>query len=280
MGIQARSHRNSGVPSNALFVFFLFFAGITAGIWVSMRYFNDPIAEQEIPHRRMPGRLERIIDVPKWLDHPYTRTENPYLADFQYHAPNFDLNRLFFGTAHASVPAPSALAEDFRLRQARGLMNANEERRFQERFEAESLATLERFGRTQSTRAFAEIRGGLADEKKQVGDDTMRVLRVPGMMLYLAASAATGRPVRARVGTGTVIRTHAISKDDYRLRIDHMIAPIGLALGSGYDSAARRRSISLMQSLGACWGVGVDRTVSSVENRRESAMRVQFSAPF
>jgi hypothetical protein len=280
MGNQARSHRNRAALSSALFILFLFVAGITAGIWVSMRYFNDPIAEQEIPRPRMPGRLERIIDVPKWLDHPYTRTENPYLADFQYRAPKFDLNRLFFGTASAAVPTHSALAEDFRLRQAQGLMNANEERRYQERFEAESLATLDRFSRAQGARAIAEMRGGLADEKKRVGDDTMRALRVPGLMLYLAASTATGRPVRARIGPGTVVRTQAVSKDEFRLRIDHQIAPIGLAIGSGYDSVDQRRSISLMQSLGACWGVGVDRTISSVQNRRESAMRLQFSAPF
>jgi hypothetical protein len=284
MGVQARSRRNRGVFSNALFIFFLFAAGITAGIWVSMRYFNDPIADYEFPRPSLPGRLDRIITVPKWLDHPYTRTENPYLADFQYRGPrSFDLNQLFFGTAMASVPVASALAMDYQLRKAQGLVNANDERVYQDRFEGESRAAVDRFGRMQGDRAIAQAREGLADERKNIGEDTMRALRIPGMALYLAASTMTGRPVRARFGPGTVVRTQTVSKDDYRVRIDQQVGAIGLGVGSGYDSLGRRRSVALTKSLGEFWMLGVDRTLSSVQNRgneKESALRVQFSAPF
>lgn len=275
MGIQARSLIKDRIQY-ALFILFLFVAGITGGIWVSLNYFNDEIAEQEIPRVPMPGRMDRIVSVPGWLDHPFARTENPFLADFRYRASNFDLNNFVFGSAYAALPPPNASYDALR---ARGMMNADDERLYTDRMTGDSLAFFNQLGKIQSDRAVVEARAELANGGS-VDRETLDALRVPGMVLFLAASAATGRPVRAHFNSGTTVRTQATSKDDYRVQLDQQISEIGLFVGSSYDTMDRRRSLSLTQSLGSGWAVGVDRTISNVEPDTQSAVRLQFAAPF
>lgn len=252
----------------------LFFVGVTAGIWVSIRYFDTPIAVEPVPDTRTPGRITGGFPVPSWLDHPYRRRENPFLTDYSYRAAMSDLNRIFFGEALASVPEEdSALAQEYQSRRARGLINADDERVYHERFDAESRAALNRVGRIQGYRAMGEA-------KDIEHRESLSALRVPGTVLYLAAAALAGRPVRARLGSGTVIRTQTVSKDDYRIQIDHDVTDFGLGVGSAYDSVDRRRSVTIRQALSPEWAVGVDRTISSVAERSENVIHLQFVAPF
>lgn len=251
----------------------LFFVGVTAGIWVSIRYFDTPVAERAPLETRAPGRITGAFPVPGWLDHPYRRRENSYLADFSYHAAISDLNRLFFGEALAAVPSGnSMLAREYEGRRMRGLVNADDERVYHDRFNAESRAALNRMGQIQSYRVELGAKGVETREN-------LSALRAPGTVLYLAASALAGRPVRARVGSGTVIRTQTVSKDDYRVQIEHDVTDFGFGVGSAYDSIDRRRSVTLRQTLSAEWAIGVDRTVSNIE-QSENVFRVQFAAPF
>ncbi len=266
-----------------MILFLLFFAGVTAGVWVSVRYFDEPIAIQDPAAPREPGRITKVlpITVPKWIDHPFRRRHNPMLGDFGYQAAIFDLNRLFFGTAVAAVPeGATPFAGDYDSRRARGLLNADSERIYQQDAEGASRAMLGRIGRDQGRRAIASLREGLRDDESRWGPDTVQAIRVPGMFLFLAASAYSGRPVQTRLGRGTTIRTQAVNRDDYRLQVEHRIANWGFGVGTAYDSIENRRSVTLTQELSQGWAVGVDRTLSSVVERRESAVRIHFSAPF
>lgn len=273
----------SATSAYRLLLCLLFFAGVTAGVWFSVRYFDTPIAMQETGAPREPGRVTKVIPitVPKWLDHPFRRRHNPMLGDFGYQAAVFDLNRLFFGNAVAAVPeGATSFAGDYDSRRARGLLNADSERLYQQDAEAVSRTILGRIGKDQGRRAIASLREGLRDDEARIGQDTVRAIRIPGMFLFLVASAYSGRPVQTRLGRGTTIRTQALNKDDYRLQVEHRIANWGLGVGSAYDSIENRRSVTFLQDLSSGWAVGVDRTLSSVQEKRESTVRLQFSAPF
>lgn len=282
-GERDSARSRSAASAYRLLLSLLFFAGVTAGVWVSVRYFDSPIVLQTPDAPREPGRITKIlpITVPKWLDHPFRRRHNPMLADFGYQAAVFDLNRLFFGQAVAAVPeGATPFAGDYDSRRVRGLLNADSERAYQQDAEGASRAMLGRIGRDQGRRAIASLREGLRDDESRLGPDAVQAIRVPGMVLFLAASAYSGRPVQARLGRGTTIRTQAVNKDDYRFQIEHRIANWGLGVGSAYDSIENRRSVTLTQDLSPEWVVGVDRTISSVAEDHQSTVRIQFSAPF
>lgn len=269
---QARSR--SAVVAYLVGLTLLFFVGVTAGIWVSIRYFDTPVAERRPMESRAPGRITGVFPVPTWLDHPYRRRENSYLSDFSYRAAISDLNRIFFGEAMAAVPSgDSIFVREYDGRRARGLVNADDERIYRERFSAESRAVLNRMGRIQSARVEFGARG-------LEGRENLSVLRAPGTVLFLAASALSGRPVRARVGSGTVIRSQTVSQDDYRFQIEHDVTDFGFGVGTSYDSVDHRRSLTLRQALSPEWAIGVDRAISSAQDQSENMIRVQFAAPF
>lgn len=88
----------------------LFFVGVMSGMWVSIRYFDEPapFAAGSPSDARARGRITGDLPIPTWIDHPYRRHANALRAEFSAETAFSDLNRVFFGEAMASVPLDKA----------------------------------------------------------------------------------------------------------------------------------------------------------------------------
>lgn len=88
----------------------LFFVGVTSGMWVSIRYFDEPVpvSAADAAGARAPGRITGDLPIPTWIDHPYRRHADALGAEFSAETAISDLNRIFFGEALASVPLEKA----------------------------------------------------------------------------------------------------------------------------------------------------------------------------
>jgi len=88
----------------------LFVVGVTSGMWVSIRYFDEPVptSAQAAADARAPGRITGDLPIPTWIDHPYRRRADAERAEFSTETAFSDLNRIFFGEAMASVPLEKA----------------------------------------------------------------------------------------------------------------------------------------------------------------------------
>ncbi|MBS1961111.1 MAG: hypothetical protein JST04_02765 [Bdellovibrionales bacterium] len=85
----------------------LFVVGVTGGMWVSIRYFDSPVAENATaPQSRVPGRITGGLRVPAWVDHPYRHEACADPEDYAERAALADLSSIFLGDAEAALPPP------------------------------------------------------------------------------------------------------------------------------------------------------------------------------